>query len=346
MFYNDPRKLALWRIAQWDQAIRNIQGANSASNAGLAGIATTLGYRAARNLSKTATVGWAAAGLFGLSVSEAFVQVSRINVYSAGINGVECALSAYGPSEVTFPSTSIPFARPPDQTSIAQLERYAAKIPEGDEQLQKIASLRAEARGVLDEGLLLAVSSISRDVDSALMGTIVTATSRGGSWSGVFNGALEKAKAKGPVVAALGAPTAEQLEARAVLRKALAEAQALADSVTARRARMDRCGINGATAGVELIGKPLSIDLLGKDSLTVKQGQSVEFRVYGGTGTYAATLSTTSAAQPPEVTLNSAGIRIVTITTEPTTTLGDYEVIVAEPGAGNAQLVAFRVVAK
>jgi hypothetical protein len=338
--YSNPRSLALGRIAQWDRAIRNIQGANVSANAGLAGIATTLAYRAARDLSKPATVGWATAGLFGIGISEAFVQVSRINVYSAGIRGVECALSAYGPGPIEATSAKpVAVMAPP---TLAMLIEQASKIgPEGDAYVEEIARLRATSSLVLDEGLLLAVSGITRDVDSALIGTILTANSRGRTWSGTFSSAMQKS----PVQESPRAPlrNQEEFQARAILLKAVAEARVMVGSVSERRARMDKCGIDGAKAELELVGSPLSIDLLGETSLTIVAGTIRQFRVYGGKGVYAASLAATSADEKPDIELTTEGITIVTIRTTATTTPGDYAVIVADADEASAKIVPFKV---
>lgn len=346
-YYKDPRRLALWRIAQWDHAMGNIQGGNTAANVGLAGVATALGYSAARELSKSTTIGLAAGGLFGMSLSEAMVQVSRVNVYSAGIRGMECALASYGE----------PIQPHGDVTD--SLAEHRTLVDDWADRYAEIVRIREDARLAMDEGMLLAVSRITRNVEAALMGSFVSANSRGAGWTSTFStalnaGATDKqhgATARLPVngvpVAQIvkGPPSPEDLQKRLAkqqaelaMDKAMAEAKALSRVVEQRRARLDACDLDGTTAEVERVGAQLGVDLLGGvEPLVIKQGASTSFRVFGGVPAYSVGFAGTGPA--PEATINQSGIALVTVNAKADTPPGAYEAVVADSTGAAARKV-------
>lgn len=89
------RQRAGAQLTEWDLAINQLQVANSGANAFLTTAAAIVGLRAARNKSQAATAALATGGLVGMSLSDAMIQLSRLNVYIEGIAALECATTAY-----------------------------------------------------------------------------------------------------------------------------------------------------------------------------------------------------------------------------------------------------------
>ena len=330
--YDNPRRLAIYRIAQWSDASESIQRANGISIVGQSALSGAVTYRAARDLSNPATALLAATGLYGNSLSDAFVQVSRLNVYSAGIEGMECALAAYG----TLPA--------PWDT---EQYREDAKLlsSEGLELAREIAIVQARAEHSLDSAMLLAVSRITRKVDSALMGSLVTAASQGATWNSAYAAgtSAKPTPAQQNMFMARGTDTPDKIEARARLQALLERSLAYETEVLGRQSRLNACDITAPAATVERSGQPLAIDLLGEsDPVKIKAGARATVRLHGGTPPYAPTVIGPNTAKIA-VTMGDGGF--VTIEVPTGTPAGDHRIALTDSTPGNsAKVLAVSVV--
>ena len=329
-YYADPVKLALWRISQWDSAIANIKGANTASNAGLAGIATAIGYRAARDLSKTATVGLAAGGLYGMSMSEAFVQVGRINAYSAGIQAMECALGAYGrPKPIKGEVVAFPFT----DATYTMLQQAVGTNADRAATYQEIRRLVVQADYLVDRTMLQQVSVITGQVDAALAGSLITPQSRGGDWTAAFQAQFV------PPATEKMFPTDDEDARR--LKVALAEARAYASTAAARATAIEACDLAADLEPVvaERIAQPVRADLLGKSApLEAAAGTPVSFLAAGGTPPYQVVVAGNTGDKKVTATVDNA-TRLVTVTVESGAPAGRYEVAVSDASGRDAAVV-------
>jgi hypothetical protein len=321
-WYDNPRDLAIYRVAQWNAAIANLERANGASIIGQSGIAGAVTYRSARNLSHPATALLAAAGLYGNSLSDAFVQVSRINVYLAGVEGMECAIAAYG----TLPD---PYDSDESRKDIALLSS------EGAELAREIRNSHARSKLALNGAMVLAVSRISRKVDAALMGSLVTAQSQGASWTSAYSSA-EQGRPKPSQASMFVSKTtdsAETIQARSRLQGLLANSLALESEVTARKAQIDACDITAPSARIDRSAQPLGIDHLGEsDPINIKPGTQVSVRLYGGLPPYTPKVLEPNTAKIV-VTIGDGGY--ATIVVPDGAAAGDYQIAFTESTPGN-----------
>lgn len=322
-YYDNPRDLAIYRIAQWNDALTNLQTANGGSIAGQSAIAGVVTYRAARNLSHPATALLAATGLYGNSLSDAFVQVSRINVYLAGVEGMECALAAYG----TLPG---PYDTAKFRADVALL------TSEGTDLAQEIAQSQARSEQVLNGAMVLAVSRISRKVDGALMGSLVTAASQGATWNAAYSFQAEDAKpTPGQMKLMMPKPAdpPATIEARGRLQGLLQRSLAMESDVQARRTRLNECDITAPVARIDRSVQALRVDLLGEsDPVSIKAGAQASVRLHGGVPPYTPTVV---GANPAKIAVTVADGGFATIAVPTGSAAGEYRIAFTDEAPGS-----------
>lgn len=324
--YDNPRDLGIYRVVQWNKAIINLQRANGGSIIGQSAAAGAVVYRSARNLSHPATALLAATGLYGNSLSDAFVQVSRINVYLAGVEGMECAIAAYG----TLPG---PYDTKQSSRDIALLHAEGAALA------REIMLSQGRSERVLNGAMVLAVSRISRKVDAALMGSLVTAQSQGASWTRAYTSAEHAKLTPGQLNMMTRKPveTAEQTEARSRLQGLLAGSLALEAEVSERKAQIDACDITSPSARIDRSAQPISIDRLGEsDPVSIKAGAQASVRLQGGQPPYTPKVIEPNTAKIA-VTVSDGGY--ATIVVPAGVTAGDYRIAFTDTVPGSLAMI-------
>jgi|GEM_PF-5996447 len=164
-FYRDPRELAFVRIEQWSEGVSNLQTGNTIASSALLPLAAIIGYRTARSKSAAATASLATGGIIGLTLSDALIQVNRIDAYLRGIGAMECALANY-PNDLIPTRFSADDLDPEkiDSTVATYLRRLDDEIFE--------RSYPSTHR--IQSEMLLAVSRITGEVNQAIRGSIVS----------------------------------------------------------------------------------------------------------------------------------------------------------------------------
>lgn len=339
-----PRDLADQRLAQWDKAIDELQGANGTSHALIPAIATTAAYRAARSKSSAATAVLAAVGLYGASQADTFVQLSRLNVYIEAIAAVECAVANYDvaasgiDTRAQLSERLMPSSHEMQLYEIAMLDRFEDQ--------------RSRVLGRVDMALMLAVSKITRDVNRALSGSIVSVQSRayevapnptvssqaplaGGvamTQSGVPLDARPMSTVDDPKV-----PTAAQKIALEIDRLAVVDPAVIEAVVT----EIGKCQFGGPVGVVEARPTAVKISPVPASSGAVKLETDVSsiFIISGGSGEYVATvLSDPKGAIRVELE-QSNGVWILKVTPTEDLNQEHYSVVVLDKKTGvSAQL--------
>jgi len=181
----NPYQYALEQEYLWDQAGQHIQHGNTASIVSLTSLSALVAYRAARNHNGAATAVMAATGLVGLSLSDALVITSRLNIYNKGIQAMECSINAYSAAGgiLILPADS---GKPDEVPGVEMALRH---VNEGSPTAWGVQDLADEIRVRLrslkrqvDPPFAKTVSRIVGEVDDALLGTLVSAHDLASSW--------------------------------------------------------------------------------------------------------------------------------------------------------------------
>jgi len=166
--YEDPVELAYNRINQWSTAVENLQTSNTVASSALLPLAAIIGYRTARGKSSAATAGLATGGIIGLTLSDALIQINRLDVYLKGIKAMECAVNHYSAAHIPPKSmdtfwTQYPELEQNTQAKILLSQLYTSIFSES---LPSTTKIRLEMAN--------AVSRITSEVNQALRSSIVS----------------------------------------------------------------------------------------------------------------------------------------------------------------------------
>lgn len=166
--YEDPLDMAYLRIDQWSRAVNNLQTTNTAASSALLPLAAIIGYRTARNKSAAATAGLATGGIIGLTLSDALIQINRLDVYLKGIEAMECAANHYRAARIPPESMDAFWERYPELKADQQARILLSQIYTSifSESLSGTSEIRLEMAN--------SVSRITSEVNQALRSSIVS----------------------------------------------------------------------------------------------------------------------------------------------------------------------------
>jgi len=181
----NPYQYALEQEYLWDQAGQHIQHGNTASIISLTSLSALVAYRAARNHNGAATAAMAATGLVGLSLSDALIVTSRLNIYNKGIQAMECSINAYSSAGgiLILPTDDM---APDEVPGVRTALQHVAEGSPTALGIQDLADeIRVRSRNLkrqVDAPFAKTVSRIVGEVDDALLGTLVSAHDLASSW--------------------------------------------------------------------------------------------------------------------------------------------------------------------
>jgi len=166
--YEDPLEMAYLRINQWNRAVDNLQTTNTAASSALLPLAAIIGYRTARNKSAAATAGLATGGIIGLTLSDALIQINRLDVYLKGIEAMECAANHYRAARIPPESMDVFWGQYPELQKDRQARILLSRIYTSifSESLSGTSTIRLEMAN--------SVSRITSEVNQALRSSIVS----------------------------------------------------------------------------------------------------------------------------------------------------------------------------
>jgi hypothetical protein len=343
--FSDPESATYGQIAEWQDAIQNIQSANSAGILSISTLAALVGYRSARGESSAATAALAGTGLLGMSVSETFIQVQRIKVYAEGVHALECALNAYhavippklaprdSRTQAKDSGTQNGHAQAGETSPTGRQTRLSSVLQTikdskvaildvkqwAEETERRSRAVDDSMRVELDPALAGALSDIRHQVDSVLLGTVLSVQSRSPAWTSAMTPALQagatspsQSDAATKILRSAGLEPA----VRVAIERLLVEENERAARVAildAAKASLAKCSITTTTVAPETIPVALGIDRLGEADPIAKPPGKVVVRVYGGSGQYsAAVVGTTDVTTSQSV---SDGQALLTIDT-------------------------------
>lgn len=358
--YGHPLEFAYARIAEWNEATRNIQGANNGAIGTLTALSGALVYRTARNKTGAATAALATTGLVGLSLSDALVQVGRLNTYEKGSAAMECAIYAYKGAGGALPE---PASRSGD-AAMAILWKEVG----GSAETLRLESIhednvrvRRSLYALVDEPFGRTVSRITHEVHDALISSIVTLQSKESTWSftvpqkpsdenveGAKAAKKEQATPKwrrlaleNPNRAAAIAAIADETLA---LNDAAAQLEVLGPTYLQK---LDACSIATPVASANgSIHHALAISpRKGGTPLAVPQGGSAEANVEGGEPPYEAAMveaSAKAAGVSVELSRNGAA-NIATVTADKKAKVGDVFTVIVEDRAKAKAMLEIKI---
>jgi hypothetical protein len=326
-----PRERAMHFLKLWDASIQNIQHANSSAQATLPAIAGGAAYRVARSKSSPATAVLAAVGLYGTSVSDSFVQLSRLNVYLEGIAALECATMHFDRSSAAL------MTREELSASLAETgkAKYANEL-----KAYELTRNRVLERANLALGL--AVSRITLATNKALSGSIVSVQSQD------FGSAFTFPAAPVQTSSAAGAratddtadPDLDRIDAA---MQRLHTIDAAAVEVTA--AEIGKCQFGGSVAAVENRVAPLKIAPIPAVSgdVTLSAATPLTFLISGGRPAYKASAVPSANDLIVATVSEKAGIWTVAVSATAALTPGQFTlVVVDDQGTGAQQSVLMK----
>ncbi len=310
----------------WDASIQNIQHANSTAQATLPAIAGGAAYRVARSKSSPATAVLAAVGLYGTSVSDSFVQLSRLNVYLEGIAALECAT-------MHFDRTSAALMTHEELLmSLAEANRpkYAAHLKTYD-----LMRSRVLERANLSLGL--AVSRITLATNKALSGSIVSVQSRDYGSAFTYPAAPIQSKTTAGAGAMAGAATDPDLDRINAAMQRLETVDAAAVEVSA--AEIDKCQFGGTHATVENRIAALKIATIPAVSgdVVLSATAPVTFLVSGGRPAYKASAVPNENDLIVAAVSEKAGIWTVAVSASGPLAPGKFTLVVIDDQGASAQ---------
>lgn len=295
-------------LYEWDKSLQYIQNANTATNTALPALAGLVGYRAARQKSAPATAGLAALGLVGMSITDAMVQLSRMNVYIEGISALECAVTEYDSVGLT---------------SIRKTVDSKAILGSGDLDLieahKDFVVLYELVGAPLEAGLGHAMTRITRDTNRALLQSIVSVQSR--QYGTTFSAPLQPKPAQPGLerlasrnaAPAIG-PDPNELHIKRLLKAAELLEHDRSVAIAAAVAKMDTC-VFGSTMTSSIEQRPVAMSLRAVNfegkPVVLEKGAKAKIIVTGGTPDYAVALLPADATQLKADLAKAAGASIV-----------------------------------
>ena len=326
------RKRADLHLKQWDRALQELQAGNTAASILLPATAALIGLRAARSKSSAATAGLASAGLVGISIADAMLQLSRVNVYLEGIAAMECGTNAYDAVHFSTIRSLINV----DAIKRIDDDRVTDAYRAFDDRLTWMEA-------PLDEALSDAITRITRDTNKALAGSIISVQSRdvGGSRFGQYLHA-PPAPPPAPLAAmppkALGAPRPPPSEADQMLKR-IAEAQAKLDTdraplASVAVATIDACDFAATTASVERRPTQFILRSPGFEGkpIVLSKGESTLVLIEGGAPDFSAETLPKDAAKITAVYSKTANAHLIEIKAVAPVAQETFRVVVSEGG--------------
>jgi hypothetical protein len=324
-----PRERAAHFLKLWDESIQNIQQSNSTAQAVLPAVAGGAAYRVARSKSSPATAVLAALGLYGTSVSDSFVQLSRLNVYMEGIFALECATMHFDRTSAAV------MTREELLTSLAKDDketRYAAELKTYD-----LVRSRVLERANLSLGL--AVSRITLAANKALSGSIVSVQAQDYGSAFTFPAAPVQAQPdtdKPTVDAADTDLVADNARITAAMQRLeTVDSAAVAESA----AEIDKCQFGGRAAAVESRVAPLKIAAIPAVSgaLELSQTTPLTFLISGGRPAYKASAVPNDKGLIVTAVTENAGVWTVALSATAPLTAGKFTLVVVDDSGAHAQ---------
>jgi hypothetical protein len=321
-----PRERAMHFLRLWDASIQNIQHANSTAQATLPAIAGGAAYRIARSKSSPATAVLAAVGLYGTSVSDSFVQLSRLNVYLEGIAALECATMHFDRSSAAL------MTREELSASLAETgkAKYANEL-----KAYELTRNRVLERANLALGL--AVSRITLVTNKALSGSIVSVQSQDFGSAFTFPAAPVQSNTAADPRATADAANDPDLDRIAAAMQRLQTIDAAAVEVTA--AEIGKCQFGGTLATVENRSAPLKIAPVPAVSGAVELSATapLTFLISGGRLPYKASAVPNQNDLITAAVSEHAGIWTVAVSASGPLTAGQFTLVVVDDQGASAQ---------
>lgn len=320
-----PRERAMHFLKLWDASIQNIQHANSTAQATLPAIAGGAAYRVARSKSSPATAVLAAVGLYGTSVSDSFVQLSRLNVYLEGIAALECATMHFDRSSAAL------MTREELSASLAETGKaqYANEL-----KAYELTRNRVLERANLALGL--AVSRITLATNKALSGSIVSVQSQDFGSAFTFPAAPVQSKTPAELNAtdATADPDLDRINAA---MQRLQTIDAAAVEVTA--AEIGKCQFGGTLATVENRSAALKIAPVPAVSGAVELSAAapLTFLISGGRPGYKASAVPNQNDLITAAVSENVGIWTVAVSASGPLTAGQFTLVVVDDQGASAQ---------
>jgi hypothetical protein len=321
-----PRDRATHFLKLWDESIQNIQHANSTAQASLPAIAGGAAYRVARSKSSPATAVLAAVGLYGTSVADSFVQLSRLNVYLEGIAALECATMHFDRTSAALMTREELLA----SLAKANASKYAA-------QLKTYDLMRGRLLERANLSLGLAVSRITLAANKALSGSIVSVQSQNYGSAFTFPAAPVQNKAPEGVDAADAPAPDPDLDRITAAMQRLETINAAAVEVSA--AEIDKCQFGGTLATVENRIAALKIAPIPAVSgeVTLSATTPLTFLISGGRPAYKASAVPNANDLIVATVSEKAGIWTVAVSASGPLAPGKFTLVVVDDQGASAQ---------
>lgn len=333
------RDRAAHLLREWDMSLQGIQGANTAANTALPALAGLVGLRAARNKASAPTAALAAVGLVGMSISDAMIQLSRMNVYIEGIAALECAVVHYDAVGLESVRANLSGAREYtiSEPLLAAYNDFSAAF--------------ATVNRPLEVALGQAVSRVAHDTNRALVGSIVSVQSR--PVGGAFTTALQAPPPTPTTIKRIeDAVSQKNINAKPSVQDTLESelVDAYRELISKRLVAIDeavaeinKCNFGGGvTSSVET--RPATLSLRAENfegkPVELKKGATTRIFITGGLPDYSVQLHPDTATQLSQVYLKVAGAHVVEVTAvNATEATEDYALYVSDASSPKSTVV-------